>query len=81
MCDIQGAISQSPANQLLHEGFQVLQHRGQDAASIAHARYPTVGAAVGHNEAQPFYVNSPLCIMLGQNRNLTHTRELEVGTP
>ena len=77
MCDIQGAISQSPANQLLHEGLQVLQHRGQDAASIAHVRYP----AVNHNESQPFHINSPLCIMLGQNRNLTHTRELKVGTP
>ena len=100
MCGILGLISQSPANQLLYDGLQVLQHRGQDAAGIAtldghtfhlhkdnglvrdvfhtrhmrsllgnagiaHVRYPTAGSAVDHNEAQPFYVNSPFGIVLG----------------
>jgi len=112
MCGILGVISQSPANQLLYEGLQVLQHRGQDAAGIAtmdgrtfhlhkgnglvrdvfrtrnmralqgnagiaHVRYPTAGSAVDHNEAQPFYVNSPFGIMLGHNGNLTNTAELQ----
>lgn len=112
MCGILGVVSQSPANQLLYDGLQVLQHRGQDAAGIAtldgrtfhlhkgngmvrdvfrtrnmraltgnagiaHVRYPTAGSAVDHNEAQPFYVNSPFGIVLGHNGNLTNTEELQ----
>ncbi len=112
MCGILGVVSQTPANQLLYDGLQVLQHRGQDAAGIAtldgrtfhlhkgngmvrdvfrtrnmralkgnagiaHVRYPTAGSAVDHNEAQPFYVNSPFGIVLGHNGNLTNTAELQ----
>lgn len=112
MCGILGVISHSPANQLLYDGLQVLQHRGQDAAGIAtvdgqtfhlhkdnglvrdvfrtrhmrsllgnagiaHVRYPTAGSAVDHNEAQPFYVNSPFGIVLGHNGNLTNAEELK----
>ena len=112
MCGILGVVSQTPANQLLYDGLQVLQHRGQDAAGIAtldgrtfhlhkgngmvrdvfrtrnmraltgnagiaHVRYPTAGSAVDHNEAQPFYVNSPFGIVLGHNGNLTNTEELQ----
>ncbi|MEI7455989.1 MAG: amidophosphoribosyltransferase [Nitrosomonadales bacterium] len=112
MCGILGVVSYSPANQLLYDGLQVLQHRGQDAAGIAtmdgdtihlhkgnglvrdvfrtrnmralqgntgiaHVRYPTAGSAVDHNEAQPFYVNSPFGIVLGHNGNLTNSEELK----
>jgi amidophosphoribosyltransferase len=112
MCGILGVIAQTPVNQLLYDGLQVLQHRGQDAAGIAtlngntfhlhkgngmvrdvfrtrnmrslpgnagiaHVRYPTAGSAVDHNEAQPFYVNSPFGIMLGHNGNLTNTDVLK----
>jgi len=112
MCGILGVVSQTPANQLLYDGLQVLQHRGQDAAGIAtldghtfhlhkdnglvrdvfrtrnmrallgnagiaHVRYPTAGSSVDHNEAQPFYVNSPFGIMLGHNGNLTNAEELK----
>ncbi len=112
MCGILGVIAQTPVNQLLYDGLQVLQHRGQDAAGIAtiegnafhlhkgnglahdvfrtrnmraltgragiaHVRYPTAGSAVDHNEAQPFYVNSPFGIVLGHNGNLTNTTQLQ----
>jgi len=112
MCGILGVVAQSPVNQLLYDGLQVLQHRGQDAAGIAtldrstfhlhkgnglahdvfrtrnmraltgnagiaHVRYPTAGSAVDHNEAQPFYVNSPFGLVLGHNGNLTNTAQLQ----
>ncbi|MDY0011668.1 MAG: amidophosphoribosyltransferase [Rhodocyclaceae bacterium] len=35
MCGILGVVAKSPVNQLLYDGLQVLQHRGQDAAGIA----------------------------------------------
>ncbi|MDP2878405.1 MAG: amidophosphoribosyltransferase [Sulfuricella sp.] len=34
MCGILGIVAKSPVNQLLYDGLQVLQHRGQDAAGI-----------------------------------------------
>ena len=112
MCGILGVVSQTPANQLLYDGLQVLQHRGHDAAGIAtidghtfhlhkgngmvrdvfrtrnmralkgnagiaHVRYPTAGSSVDHNEAQPFYVNSPYGIVLCHNGNLTNTADLQ----
>jgi len=34
MCGILGVVARTPVNQLLYDGLQVLQHRGQDAAGI-----------------------------------------------
>jgi amidophosphoribosyltransferase len=38
MCGIVGIVSNAPVNQLLYDGLQLLQHRGQDAAGIATAQ-------------------------------------------
>ncbi len=37
MCGLLGVVAPTPVNQLLYDGLQVLQHRGQDAAGIATA--------------------------------------------
>ena len=65
-------------NGLVRDVFRTRHMRGlMGNAGIAHVRYPTAGSAVDHNEAQPFYVNSPFGIMLGHNGNLTNTRQLQ----
>ena len=34
MCGVFGMIAHEPVNQMLYDGLQMLQHRGQDAAGI-----------------------------------------------
>ena len=37
MCGVLGLVSHEPVNQMLYDGLQMLQHRGQDAAGIVTA--------------------------------------------
>ncbi|MCF7831131.1 amidophosphoribosyltransferase [Candidatus Gracilibacteria bacterium] len=43
---------------------------------LGHCRYTTCGTCDDINEAQPFFVNSPLGIFLIHNGNLTNTEEM-----
>ena len=47
------------------------------AVGMGHVRYPTAGTA-SVQEAQPFFVNSPLGMYLIHNGNITNTAELKV---
>ncbi len=65
-------------NGLVRDVFRTRNMRAlRGNAGIAHVRYPTAGSALDHNEAQPFYVNSPFGIVLGHNGNLTNTEQLQ----
>ncbi len=65
-------------NGLVRDVFRTRNMRGlMGNAGIAHVRYPTAGSAIDHNEAQPFYVNSPFGLVLGHNGNLTNTEQLQ----
>ena len=65
-------------NGLVRDVFRTRNMRAlRGNAGIAHVRYPTSGSSIDHNQAQPFYVNSPFGIVLGHNGNLTNTEQLQ----
>lgn len=65
------------ANGLVKDVFdnQDLLNTLVGASGIGHVRYPTAGTSSAQ-EAQPFFVNSPLGIYLIHNGNLTNTESL-----
>ncbi|MEW5788019.1 MAG: amidophosphoribosyltransferase [Pseudomonadota bacterium] len=60
MCGIVGILSSQPVNQLLYDGLQLLQHRGQDAAGIV-----TMDGSMFHLHKQ-----------LGMVRDVFRTRDM-----
>jgi amidophosphoribosyltransferase len=65
------------ANGLVKDVFDnsIVMDKLQGSVGIGHVRYPTAGSSSAQ-EAQPFFVNSPLGIYLIHNGNLTNTDQL-----
>ncbi|KAL4548087.1 hypothetical protein Ndes2526B_g07291 [Nannochloris sp. 'desiccata'] len=65
------------ANGLVKDVFDnsAVMDKLQGSVGIGHVRYPTAGSSSAQ-EAQPFFVNSPLGIYLIHNGNLTNTDQL-----
>eukprot|EP00873_Tetraselmis_striata_P016958 jgi/Tetstr1/437222/TSEL_025952.t1 len=71
------AFTEKKDNGLVKDVFNGEEIKEQLKGNIAmgHVRYPTAGSSSAQ-EAQPFFVNSPLGIYLIHNGNLTNTDEL-----
>jgi len=76
-CDSAGYLKIHKKNGLVRDVFtnDEMKNLMGGTYGIGHARYPTAGE-INHNEAQPFYVNSPFGIVLVHNGNLVNAEKL-----
>jgi amidophosphoribosyltransferase len=73
MCGILGVVAQTPVNQLLYDGLQVLQHRGQDAAGIATLERNTFHLHKGNGLAHDVFRTRNMRALTG-NAGIAHVR-------
>ena len=79
MCGILGVVATSPVNQLLYDGLQVLQHRGQDAAGIATAEHNVFHMHKGPGMVRDVFRTRNMRNLLG-NWGIGHCRYPTAGS-
>ncbi|MDG2202876.1 MAG: amidophosphoribosyltransferase [Burkholderiales bacterium] len=79
MCGLLGAVAKSPVNQLLYDGLQVLQHRGQDAAGIVTADGPSFHIHKGSGLVRDVFRTRNMRVLVG-NSGIGHCRYPTAGS-
>ena len=78
MCGILGIVAKSPVNQLLYDGLQVLQHRGQDAAGIVTGEGNTFHMHKANGLVRDVFRTRDMRNLLG-NMGIAHVRYPTAG--
>ena len=78
MCGILGVVAKTPVNQLLYDGLQVLQHRGQDAAGIVTAEGSTFHMHKDNGLVRDVFRTRDMRNLLG-NMGIGHVRYPTAG--
>ncbi len=79
MCGIVGIVAKTPVNQLLYDGLQLLQHRGQDAAGIATADGNTFHMHKGLGLVRDVFRTRDMRSLIG-NLGIAHCRYPTAGS-
>ncbi|HUX64693.1 amidophosphoribosyltransferase [Sulfuricella sp.] len=79
MCGILGIVAKSPVNQLLYDGLQVLQHRGQDAAGIVTGEGNTFHMHKANGLVRDVFRTRDMRNLLG-NMGIAHVRYPTAGS-
>lgn len=79
MCGILGIVAKAPVNQLLYDGLQVLQHRGQDACGIVTANGYTLHMHKGSGMVRDVFRTRNMRSLSG-NAGIAHVRYPTAGS-
>jgi len=78
MCGILGCVAKTPVNQLLYDGLQVIQHRGQDAAGMVTAEGNTFHLHKDNGLVRDVFRTRDMRNLLG-NMGIAHVRYPTAG--
>lgn len=78
MCGVLGLVSNEPVNQLLYDGLQMLQHRGQDAAGIVTAQGSMFHMHKGKGMVREVFRTRNMRDLIG-NSGIAHVRYPTAG--
>ncbi|PSJ80361.1 amidophosphoribosyltransferase [Neisseria iguanae] len=80
MCGVLGLVSNGPVNQLLYDGLQMLQHRGQDAAGIVTAEGSMFHMHKGKGMVREVFRTRNMRDLIGRS-GIAHVRYPTAGNP